>query len=49
VAEEREKAFGVQARITFVANEVVVLVMVGGAESTLTRGMRWPARRHGRE
>jgi hypothetical protein len=39
----RERALGVQAGLTFVANEVVVLVMVGGAESTVARGLRRPA------
>jgi hypothetical protein len=34
---------GVQAGLTSVANEVVVLVMVGGAESTAARGQRRPA------
>jgi hypothetical protein len=34
---------GVQAGLTSVANEVVVLVMVGGAGSTAARGLRWPA------
>jgi hypothetical protein len=38
---------GVQAGLTYVANEVVVLVMVGGAGSTAARGLRWPARRRG--
>jgi hypothetical protein len=32
----------VQARLTSVANEVVVLVMVGGAGSTAARGLRQP-------
>jgi hypothetical protein len=36
----RERALGVQAGLTFVANEVVVLVMVGGAGSTAARGLR---------
>jgi hypothetical protein len=36
----RERALGVQARLTSVANEVVVLVMVGGAGSTAARGLR---------
>jgi hypothetical protein len=39
----RERALGVQARLTSVANEVVVLVMVGGAESMAARGLRRPA------
>jgi hypothetical protein len=39
---------GVQAGLTSVANEVVVLVMVGGVGSTSVRGLRRPARRHGR-
>jgi hypothetical protein len=38
----REGALGVQAGLTSVANEVVVLVMVGGAGSTAARGLRWP-------
>jgi hypothetical protein len=33
---------GVQAGLTSVANEVVVLVMVGGAGSTTARGLRQP-------
>jgi hypothetical protein len=33
---------GVQAGLTSVANEVVVLVMVGGAGSTEARGLRRP-------
>jgi hypothetical protein len=45
VANERE---GVGGSLTSVANEVVVLVMVGGARSTLARGLRWSARRRGR-
>jgi hypothetical protein len=40
VAEERERALGVQAGLTSVVNEVVVLVMVGGAGSTAAHGMR---------
>jgi hypothetical protein len=39
----RERALGVQAGLTSVANEVVVLVMVGGAGSTAARGLRQPA------
>jgi hypothetical protein len=39
----RERALGVQAGLTSVANEVVVLVMVGGAGSTTARGLRRPA------
>jgi hypothetical protein len=39
---------GVQAGLTSVANEVVVLVMVGGAGSTSARGLRRPAHRLGR-
>jgi hypothetical protein len=39
VADERD-GVGVQARLTSVANEVVVLVMVGGAGSTVARGLR---------
>jgi tRNA A37 threonylcarbamoyladenosine dehydratase len=38
---------GVQAGLTSVANEVVVLVMVGGVGSTSARGLRRPARRRG--
>jgi hypothetical protein len=34
---------GVQAGLTSVANEVVVLMMVGGAGSTAARGLRRPA------
>jgi hypothetical protein len=44
----RERALGVQAGLTSVANEVVVLVMVGGAGSTAARGLRRPPRRRGR-
>jgi hypothetical protein len=43
----RERALGVQAGLTSVMNEVVVLVMVGGAGSTSARGLRRPARRRG--
>jgi hypothetical protein len=39
----RERALGVQAGLTSVANEAVVLVIVGGAESTTARGLRRPA------
>jgi hypothetical protein len=39
----RERALWVQAGLTSVANEVVVLVMVGGAGSTAARGLRRPA------
>jgi hypothetical protein len=39
---------GVQAGLTFIVNEVVVLVMVGGARSTSACGLMWSARRHGR-
>jgi hypothetical protein len=39
----RERALGVKARLTSVVNEVVVLVMVGGAGSTAARGLRRPA------
>jgi hypothetical protein len=39
---------GVQAGLTFVTNEVVVLVMVGGVGSTSARGLRLPTRRRGR-
>jgi hypothetical protein len=38
----RERALEVQAGLTSVANEVVVLVMVGGAGSTTARGLRRP-------
>jgi hypothetical protein len=44
----RERALGVQAGLTSAANEVVVLVMVGGARSTSARGLRRPARGRGR-
>jgi hypothetical protein len=36
----RERALGVQAGLTSVTNEVVVLVMVGGARSTAAHGLR---------
>jgi hypothetical protein len=36
----RERALGVQAGLTSVANEVVVLVMVGGAGSMTAHGLR---------
>jgi hypothetical protein len=36
----RERVLGVQARLTSVVNEVVVLVMVGGAGSTVARDLR---------
>jgi hypothetical protein len=39
----RERALGVQVGLTSVANEVVVLVMVGEAGSTAARGLRQPA------
>jgi hypothetical protein len=39
----RERALGVQAGLTSVTNEVVVLVMVGGAGSTAARVLRRPA------
>jgi hypothetical protein len=39
----RERALGVQAGLTSVANEVVLLVMVGGAGSTTARGLWRPA------
>jgi hypothetical protein len=38
----RERALGVQAGLTSVANEVVALMMVGGAGSTAARGLRRP-------
>jgi hypothetical protein len=38
----RERALGVQVGLTSVTNEVVVLVMVGGAGSTAPRGLRKP-------
>jgi hypothetical protein len=44
----RERALGIQAALTSVVNEVVVLVMVGEAGSTAARGLQWPARHHGR-
>jgi hypothetical protein len=44
----RERALGVQVGLTSIANEVVVLVMVGGAESTTARGLRRLAPRRGR-
>jgi tRNA A37 threonylcarbamoyladenosine dehydratase len=44
----RETALGVQDGLTFVANEVVVLMMVGGAGSMAARGLMRPARRRGR-
>jgi hypothetical protein len=43
VTDEREKALGVQAGLTSVVNEIVVLVMVGGVGSTAARGLRRPA------
>jgi hypothetical protein len=43
-----EKALGVQAGLTSIANEVVDHVMVGGARSTSARGLRCPARRRRR-
>jgi hypothetical protein len=43
----RARVLGVQAGLTYVVNEVVVLMMVGGAGSTAARGLRRPARRHG--
>jgi hypothetical protein len=43
VADERERVLGVQAGLTSVANEVVVLVMVGGAGSTAAHGLRLSA------
>jgi hypothetical protein len=39
----RERELGVQPRLTSVANEVVVFMMVGGAGSTAARGLRRPA------
>jgi hypothetical protein len=41
------RELGVQVGLTSVANEVVVLVMVGGAESTSAHGLRRPARCRG--
>jgi hypothetical protein len=38
---------GVQVGLTSVANEVVVLVIVGGARSTSARGLRWPSHHRG--
>jgi hypothetical protein len=38
----RERALGVKARLTSIVNEVVVLVMVGGAGSMMARGLRRP-------
>jgi hypothetical protein len=46
VAEERE-GVGVQAGLTSVVNEVVVLVMVRGVGSTSASGLRRSARRRG--
>jgi hypothetical protein len=43
VADERERALGVQAGLTSVANEVVVLVMVRGAGSTTSTDPRQPS------
>jgi hypothetical protein len=43
-----ERALGVQIGLTSVTNELVVLVMVGGAGSTAAHGLRRPARRRGR-
>jgi hypothetical protein len=40
VADGREGVWGVQAGLTSVVNEVVVLVMVEGAGSTAARGLR---------
>jgi hypothetical protein len=40
VTDERERALGVQAGLTSIANEVVVLVMVGGTGSTAAPGLR---------
>jgi hypothetical protein len=36
----RERALWVQAGLTFVVNEVIVVVMVGGAGSTAAPGLR---------
>jgi hypothetical protein len=44
----RERALGVQAGLTFVANEAIILVMIGGAGSTPAHGLRRLARRRGR-
>jgi hypothetical protein len=41
------RELGVQAGLTSVANEVVVLVMVGGAGSKSVRGLRQSAHRRG--
>jgi hypothetical protein len=38
----RERALGLQAELTSVVNEVGVLMMVGGAGSTVARGLRRP-------
>jgi hypothetical protein len=43
----KERALGVQAGLTSVVNEVVVLVLVGGAGSTSARGLRRLARHRG--
>jgi hypothetical protein len=42
VADEGERALGVQAGLTSAANEIVVLMMVGGSGSTAARGLRRP-------
>jgi hypothetical protein len=39
---------GVQAGLTSVANEVVLVMMVGGSGSMLAHGLRWLAHRLGR-
>jgi tRNA A37 threonylcarbamoyladenosine dehydratase len=44
----RERELGDQAGLTSVANEVVVLVMVGGAGSTAAHGLRRSAHHRGR-
>jgi tRNA A37 threonylcarbamoyladenosine dehydratase len=44
----RERALGGQEGLTSVTNEVVVLVMVGGAGSTVARVLRRSTRRRGR-
>jgi hypothetical protein len=43
----RERVLGVQAGLTSVANEVVVLMMAGGTGSVAAHGLRRTARRCG--